>query len=343
MQKNQGNASYAFICYSRDDYDSVEPIVQALKRHNYNVWFDKDMIPDGETPVAEEIADRISNCAVFIAFHSATSVKSKWCMGEIQRAIRKEKAILQVSIHDVLPDLRIDPLLYISHENTETTLNWLEKAKPMSRCKRSDTEPKDSDNHDESDRNSMSVTASQKEIATAVWEVLGDYKKMMKGRHPESRDELTISGDQQTLYSSERGSIASDFLYRRNGFDFTYYGIAFRHKSLPFPSEYLTSWPEFANPQNTIKWESAPIMKPQQWVDSLKFWGVANLIAAVPLLVLFLCGVQAMRVPAIICIAMSFVLIGFGGYISRENIKYKCIFFLCVKQTQKKGDLCLQL
>ena len=352
MQKNQGNVTpYAFICYNHHDYESVvKPIIDDLRRDDYQVWFYQQDVreTDGKTRISEEIADRISNCAVFISFHSETSVQSQWCIDEIYRAYRKKKPILRVAIHDVPlnpgHDLHIGELYYIRHETHEKTLSWLEKAPPMSRCKCGETKA-------EYDKPEPPVSVSPLDvsqeaiIAQTVWTLLKDDGYGLENDvHPELLHELFTSCNRQTLiYSSERRGIgiASDVLYRRNGFDFTYSGIAFRHKSLSFPSEHWTSWAEFANPENTIEHESADITKSQQCADSLKFWGVAILIAAVTLLVLFLCGVKAINcVVAIIFIVISFILIWSGHYISLENIKYNYIFFLCVKQTQEKKGIC---
>ena len=94
-----GPEPYIFVSYCHQDADIVLKILGGLVRSGFRIWF------DGGIPWTDEwgktIKDRIDHCAVFMAFHSAASVRSEHCRLEIRYALDNHKPALSVYLEDV--------------------------------------------------------------------------------------------------------------------------------------------------------------------------------------------------------------------------------------------------
>ena len=84
----EGNEPYIFVSYSHKDSERVLPILNAMNAAGYRVWYDEGIPWTSEWPAV--IAKHIRNCAVFLAFHSSVSMKSKYCDLEIEFAHRTQ-------------------------------------------------------------------------------------------------------------------------------------------------------------------------------------------------------------------------------------------------------------
>lgn len=95
--------SHIFISYSRKDSKLVEKIVDALTEDDLKPWIDWKSIPKGEE-VQREIYHAIEEADIFLFFVSPDSVRSKWCMDEIEHATQNNKRILPIFVHETSPE-----------------------------------------------------------------------------------------------------------------------------------------------------------------------------------------------------------------------------------------------
>lgn len=79
-----GTAPYIFVSYAHLDSAIVLPILSYLINHGYNIWYDEGITP-GEDWTAF-LEDKIKNCACFLCFLSANSLKSSECLKELRHA-----------------------------------------------------------------------------------------------------------------------------------------------------------------------------------------------------------------------------------------------------------------
>ena len=93
-----GTEPYIFVSYARKDKETVLPIVQAMSTAGYRIWYDEGIPWTEEWP--DEIADRLADCAVCVAFHSSASIASRHCKAELHYAMSKGRHILSVYLED---------------------------------------------------------------------------------------------------------------------------------------------------------------------------------------------------------------------------------------------------
>ena len=82
------------MSYSHSDSSRVFPILEALEKRGFRIWFDQGIELGAEWP--ESVAMHLSNCTVCLAFLSQNSVQSVNCRQEISYAIKQKKGILSV-------------------------------------------------------------------------------------------------------------------------------------------------------------------------------------------------------------------------------------------------------
>ena len=88
----EGTDPYIFVSYARKDADRVLPILAALDRAGYRIWYDAGIHWTEEWP--DEIAVHLAGSAVCLAFHSEASSASPHCKAEILYARSKKRPIL---------------------------------------------------------------------------------------------------------------------------------------------------------------------------------------------------------------------------------------------------------
>ena len=103
-EKNNPNSKNVFISYSHRDRDACARIDSLLeKRDDFNVWYDKGLIP-GEV-YRRRIAEVIRNSGYFIILLSQSSVASDWVIDEVEYAKKLHKRILPIWLENVdIPD-----------------------------------------------------------------------------------------------------------------------------------------------------------------------------------------------------------------------------------------------
>jgi len=89
-----------FISYSREDFDKVKPIIDALEINGIypsQFFFDKQNI-FGATNIAKEISQAILDCKVLIFFISKNAVNSLWVNREVYFALDRNKHVLPLQL-----------------------------------------------------------------------------------------------------------------------------------------------------------------------------------------------------------------------------------------------------
>ena len=89
---------YVFISYAHKDSERVLSVINAMRQDGISVWYDEGIEAGTEWP--EYIAEKINDCAVFIAFITANAVASVNCRNEINYAISLHKEMLVVYLED---------------------------------------------------------------------------------------------------------------------------------------------------------------------------------------------------------------------------------------------------
>jgi len=76
-----------FISYASEDRNRVIPVVKALERHGWSVWWDR-IIPPGKT-FAKVIEEALGAARCLIVLWTAASVKSDWVSNEAAEGARR--------------------------------------------------------------------------------------------------------------------------------------------------------------------------------------------------------------------------------------------------------------
>ena len=94
MNIYEGSEKFIFVSYAHADSDRVLPIIEALDREGFRIWYDSGIEVGSEWPAY--IADHIKSCYRMIFFVSKASVNSKNCRREVNLADSQNKEILVV-------------------------------------------------------------------------------------------------------------------------------------------------------------------------------------------------------------------------------------------------------
>jgi hypothetical protein len=79
----------AFICHSSNDKRFARRIAKDLTLHGFKVWLDEVEALPGDS-LYEKIQNGIRNSDWFLIVLSPSSVKSKWCLRELNSALEEE-------------------------------------------------------------------------------------------------------------------------------------------------------------------------------------------------------------------------------------------------------------
>ena len=85
----KGPLDYIFVSYSHKDESLVMPILSALQKEGYRIWYDKGINVGSNWLVM--IGERIQGCTNFMLFSSENSSQSKRVYEEINGAMMKEE------------------------------------------------------------------------------------------------------------------------------------------------------------------------------------------------------------------------------------------------------------
>ena len=89
-----------FISYSTRDRAVADPICHGIEAAGVRCWMAPRDIPPGSN-WASEIMCALEACSIVVLICSAASNRSKHVLREIERALDKDKEIIQVRIEDV--------------------------------------------------------------------------------------------------------------------------------------------------------------------------------------------------------------------------------------------------
>ncbi len=93
-----GEQPYLFVAYAHADAGLVYPVLDALHKRGYRVWYDEGIDPGNEWP--EDIAHRLSKCASFITFISPRAVESRNVRNEINFALSLSVPFLAIHLEN---------------------------------------------------------------------------------------------------------------------------------------------------------------------------------------------------------------------------------------------------
>jgi TolB-like protein len=92
----RGNEPYIFVSYAHEDAAIVYPEISRLVEHGFHVWYDEGIAPG--LSWRDEVADALSQCAVFLYFVTPRSVASSNCRKELNFCLSRERRTLAVHL-----------------------------------------------------------------------------------------------------------------------------------------------------------------------------------------------------------------------------------------------------
>lgn len=114
----EGDKPYIFVSYSHKDNERVIPLLEAMHRAGYRVWYD-DGIHLGDDWV-QTLEGRIDQCGFFLPLVSPASLESDFCFAEIRRAKREGKPVAPVYLEEVV--MPLDWEAYLSRRQHDRIL-----------------------------------------------------------------------------------------------------------------------------------------------------------------------------------------------------------------------------
>ena len=108
---------FAFISYSRYDYNFVVEMVEFLEKNGVKVYIDKRDIPPG-SDFADSIVSAIEKSVCCILVFTDSSNKSQYVFREMNSAVNHNKKIIPIRVNGVVPSRTIE--FYIG------TNNWID-------------------------------------------------------------------------------------------------------------------------------------------------------------------------------------------------------------------------
>ena len=103
----RGNEPYIFISYARLDKDKVYAEIKRFNDAGFHVWYDEGITPGNEW--SDEIAQALSNCAVFVVLLTPSSAPREAVLNEISFALDEGKPFLAIYLEgtELPPGLRL--------------------------------------------------------------------------------------------------------------------------------------------------------------------------------------------------------------------------------------------
>lgn len=93
-----GNKDYIFVSYSHLDSEKILPVLSALQRDGYRIWYDEGIY--GGDNWSKLIGEKLKSCSNFLLFSSENSVKSKEVESEVVGARISKKKMIVVRLDD---------------------------------------------------------------------------------------------------------------------------------------------------------------------------------------------------------------------------------------------------
>ena len=98
MNIYEGTENYIFVSYAHADSDRVMPIIEALDKEGFRIWYDSGIEAGAEW--AENLDRHLDTCYGMIVFITPASVASRNCRSEIGVALNLNKEILVVYLEE---------------------------------------------------------------------------------------------------------------------------------------------------------------------------------------------------------------------------------------------------
>ena len=94
----RGKAPYVFVSYAHLDADRVFAEIRRFNEAGFNVWYDEGIAPGNEW--SDEIAEALSNCAVFVVMLTPVSAPRENVLNEIDYALNEKKPFLAIYLEE---------------------------------------------------------------------------------------------------------------------------------------------------------------------------------------------------------------------------------------------------
>ena len=92
-----------FLSYSRADQETVQPLIDGLRRLRYEMWLDQEL--SGGQEWWNTILEHLRNCDAMLLAVSEKALESQACLSEFEYAKALNKPILPVMVNRVRPTL----------------------------------------------------------------------------------------------------------------------------------------------------------------------------------------------------------------------------------------------
>jgi TIR domain len=112
-----------FISYSHTDKQFVNRLYDALREKGQNPWVDWVDVPEGRDWWKLAQTGIQSACTVVFVI-SPNSIKSKFCMDEIDHAIQCNKRLLPITLKPIADYGRVSPLICKINEIDEGSISF---------------------------------------------------------------------------------------------------------------------------------------------------------------------------------------------------------------------------
>lgn len=141
MHIYEGKENYIFVSYAHKDNDVVLPIIKALMKDNFRVWYDAGIEAGTEWP--ENVAEHLCNSNLVLIFLSQNALDSQNCVREIHFAIAERKNILVIYLEELKLSVGmrmqlglLQAMFYTRHESKEKFIETLLTTKMLEPCKK---------------------------------------------------------------------------------------------------------------------------------------------------------------------------------------------------------------
>ena len=140
-----GNENYIFVSYAHNDSSRVLPIIDALSKNGYRVWYDSGIEAGTEWP--EYIESRLMDATAVLVFMTPSAVESRNCRNEINFALELKKEVLVIYLEEtsLLKGMRLQlnstqSLFRSHHKSDETLVDELLKSRLIQNCREDNCE-----------------------------------------------------------------------------------------------------------------------------------------------------------------------------------------------------------
>jgi len=94
----RGKEPYLFVSYAHDDQDLVFAEIKRFNEAGFHVWYDEGIAPGNEW--ADEIADALEACSLFVVMITPTSAPRPNVLNEINFALDENKPFLAIHLEE---------------------------------------------------------------------------------------------------------------------------------------------------------------------------------------------------------------------------------------------------